>query len=127
MARRIRRNKFEMIFMEGWMIYKKRNELGLGLELELRNIHLMKRASAINIANKSSSEKIILNIQKIEHIIAIWRKIKYLVVTSARTNFKKNRHSNQYISAMERHKVDKKITFENHRRSYPNRSIDCRS
>ena len=32
---------------------------------ELKNVHLMKRASAMNIANKSSSVKIIINIQKI--------------------------------------------------------------
>ena len=55
---------------------------------ELRNIHLIKRASAMNIVNKSSSEKTILNIQKIEQVITIWRKIKYLTVTSARTNLK---------------------------------------
>ena len=49
----------------------------------------MKRASAMNIANKSPSEKTIINIQKIEQVIAMWRKIKYLTVTSARKNFKK--------------------------------------
>ena len=50
----------------------------------------MKRASAMNIANKYSPEKTILNIQKIEQAIAMWRKIKYLTVTSARTNLKTN-------------------------------------
>ena len=50
----------------------------------------MKRASAMNIANTSSPEKTILNIQKIEQTIAMWRKIKYLTVTSARTNLKTN-------------------------------------
>ena len=50
----------------------------------------MKRASAMNIANTSSPEKTILNIQKIEQAIAMWRKIKYLTVTSARTNLKTN-------------------------------------
>ena len=55
---------------------------------ELRNIHLIKRASAMNIVNKSSSEKTILNIQKIEQVIAMWRKIKYLTVTSARKKLK---------------------------------------
>ena len=48
----------------------------------------MKRASVMNIANKSSSEKTILNIQKIEQVIAMWRKIKYLTVTSARKKLK---------------------------------------
>ena len=48
----------------------------------------MKRASVMNIANKSSSEKTILTIQKIEQVIAMWRKIKYLTVTSTRTNLK---------------------------------------
>ena len=48
----------------------------------------MKRASVMNIANKLSSEKKIFNIQKIEQVIAMWRKIKYLTVTSARTNLK---------------------------------------
>ena len=33
---------------------------------ELRNVHLIKRASAINISNKYLSEKTIINIQKIE-------------------------------------------------------------
>ena len=42
----------------------------------------------MNIANKSTSEKIIINIQKIKKIISMWRKIKYLTVTSARTNLK---------------------------------------
>ena len=32
---------------------------------QLKDVHLMKRASAMNIANKSSSVKIIINIQKI--------------------------------------------------------------
>ena len=49
----------------------------------------MKRASAMNIAKKSPSEKKIINIQKIEQVIAMWRKIKYLTVTSARKNFQK--------------------------------------
>ena len=48
----------------------------------------MQRASVMNIANKLSSEKKIFNIQKIEQVIAMWRKIKYLTVTSARTNLK---------------------------------------
>lgn len=48
----------------------------------------MKRAAAMNIANKSSSEKTILNIQKIDQVIAMWRKIKYLTVTSTRINLK---------------------------------------
>ena len=48
----------------------------------------MKRASAMNIANKSSLDKTIINIQTIELVIAMWRKIKYLTVTSTRTNIK---------------------------------------
>ena len=48
----------------------------------------MKRASAMNIANKSSLEKTIINIQTIKLVIAMWRKIKYLTFTSTRTNLK---------------------------------------
>ena len=42
----------------------------------------------MNIANKSTSEKTVINFQKIEQVILMWRKIKYLTVTSARTNLK---------------------------------------
>ena len=45
---------------------------------ELRNQHISTRASIVNIAKKSSFEKIILNIQKIEHIIKMWKRIKYI-------------------------------------------------
>ena len=55
---------------------------------ELRKLHLKRRASAMNIANKSTSEKIIMNIQKIEQVISMRIKIKYLTITSERTNLK---------------------------------------
>ena len=38
---------------------------------QLRNQHISTRDSAINIANKISSEKTILNIQKIKHMDAL--------------------------------------------------------
>ena len=45
-----------------------------------------------------------------------------------RTNkHKNNLHSNRYIRAIKRHKIDKKLTVQNHRWSYFNRSINCRS
>ena len=73
----------------------------------MRKLHLTKRASAMNIANKSSSEKTIINIQKIEQVIVMWRKIKYL--TKLRENkSKNNRHSNRHIREIERHLVVKK-------------------
>ena len=54
---------------------------------EIRKLHLTRRV-ALNIANKSTSEKTIINIQKIEQVILMWRKIKYLTITSERTNLK---------------------------------------
>ena len=54
----------------------------------MKKLRLIRRASALNIANKSTSEKIIINIHKIEQVILMWRKIKYLTVTSARANLK---------------------------------------
>ena len=65
----------------------------------------------MNIANKSSSEKTIINIQKIEQVIVMWRKIKYL--TKLRENkSKNNRHSNRHIREMDRHQVGKKLQFK---------------
>ena len=37
---------------------------------------------------KTTSEKTIINIQKIEQVISMWIKIKYLTITSERTNLK---------------------------------------
>ena len=51
-------------------------------------LHLTRRASAMNIAKKATSEKTIINIQKIEQVISMWIKIKYLTITSERTNLK---------------------------------------
>ena len=42
---------------------------------ELRKQHLIRRASAMNIDQKKSSEKIIINLIKIEQIIKMWKKI----------------------------------------------------
>ena len=49
---------------------------------EMRKLHLTRRASAMNIVNKSTSEKSVINIQKIKQVISMWRKIKYLTITS---------------------------------------------
>ena len=44
-----------------------------------------------------------------------------------RTNkLKNNLHSNRYIRSMERHKIDQKLTVQNHRWSYFYRSINYR-
>ena len=45
---------------------------------ELRKQHLIRRASAMNIDQKKSSEKIIINLIKIEQIIKMWKKINHL-------------------------------------------------
>ena len=42
----------------------------------------------MNIAKQSTSEKTIINIQKIEQVISICIMIKYLTITSERTNLK---------------------------------------
>ena len=57
---------------------------------ESRNAHLIKRASAMNISNKFSTEKTIIIFQNIVQVIVMWRKIKYSTVTSARTNLKQS-------------------------------------
>ena len=44
----------------------------------IRTQHLAERASALNIRNKSSSAQTIINIQKIEQVIKMWRTIKYV-------------------------------------------------
>ena len=44
----------------------------------LRINHLLQRASAMNLENKSESSKTIINIQKIEKIIKMWKKIRFL-------------------------------------------------
>ena len=49
---------------------------------EFKKMHLTKRASTMNIAKKSSSEKTIINIQKIEQVILMWRKIKCITINS---------------------------------------------
>ena len=45
---------------------------------KLRINHLLQRASAMNLANKSVSSKTIINIQKIEKTIKMWKKIRFL-------------------------------------------------
>ena len=64
-------------------------------------LHLTRRASAMNIAKKATSEKTIINIQKIEQVISMWIKIKYLTITSEKNKPQNNRHPNIYIRAME--------------------------
>ena len=49
--------------------------------------HIVERASALNIRNKSSSVKTIINI-KIEQVIKIWRTIKYVMVNKQNASLK---------------------------------------
>ena len=44
----------------------------------LRINHLLQRSSAMNLENKSSSSKTIINIQKIKNTIKMWKKIRFL-------------------------------------------------
>ena len=46
---------------------------------ELRNKHLTERTSAHNIKSSSMSSKTIINTQRIEKVILIWKQIKYLI------------------------------------------------
>lgn len=47
---------------------------------ELRTQHLIQRASAMNLENKLICSKTIMNIQKIEQLINMWKIIKYLTL-----------------------------------------------
>ena len=50
--------------------------------------HLVERTSVLNIRNKSSSTQTIINIQKIEQVIKMWRTIKYVMVNKQNTSLK---------------------------------------
>ena len=68
----------------------------------LRNQHFMQRSSATNFENKLSSSKKITNIQKIEQVFIMWKKIKYLILEN-------NDLSLQTIDIL----VDKNIKWNN--------------
>ena len=42
----------------------------------------MQRASAMSLQNKITSSKTIINIQKIEQVITMWKKINYLTMNT---------------------------------------------
>ena len=54
----------------------------------IRTQHLVKRASAFNIRNRSSSAQKIINIQKLEQVIKMWRAIKYVTININNTYLK---------------------------------------
>ena len=54
----------------------------------IRTQHLAEKASALNIRNQSSSAQTIINIQKIEQVIKIWRTIKYVTINKNNASLK---------------------------------------
>ena len=49
---------------------------------------LIERASEINLTNKSTEVKTIINIENIEKVIITWKEIKYLTINAQKTNLK---------------------------------------
>ena len=58
------------------------------LASSIRTQHLVERASALNIRNRSSSAQTIINIQKIEQVIKMWRTIKYVTINKNNASLK---------------------------------------
>ena len=54
----------------------------------IRTQHLTERSPALNIRNRSSSAQTIINIQKIEQVIKMWKTIKYVTINKNNASLK---------------------------------------